>query len=96
MTPSPVYLKKRAIYLSKELKEKLADEIDSKKDYFTNTDDYPKAFRAGACENAGKEKTKFEILLFWRDNETNIQRAIEVETVTENDKWLINKVTSKE
>ncbi len=95
MTPSAEYLEKREEYLSIDLIEQLPTEFDSAKDYFTNSDDYPKAFRAGSCENAGKDKTKFEVLLFWRKNETNIQREIEVEAINQNDKWLVNKVTSK-
>jgi hypothetical protein len=95
MTPSSTYLEKRKEYLSKELLKQISGNIDSKKDYFTQTDDYPKAFRAGGCENAGKDTTKFEILLFWRNNEKNMQREIEVEAIKENNKWFVNKVTSK-
>jgi hypothetical protein len=95
MKPSAEYLDKRKDYLSSDLQKQLADEIDSATDYFTQTEDYPKAFRAGSCENADKDKTKFEILLFWRNDGKNIQREIEVEAIRENDKWLVNKVASK-
>lgn len=96
MNPSKEYIEKREEYLSSDLLKQLSSETNSEIDYFTQTDDYPKAFRAGGCENASKEMTKFEILLFWRNDEKNIQREIEVEVVRENDKWLVNMVRPKE
>lgn len=95
MKPSAENLAERKKFLSKELQENLARENDSKKDYFTQTDDYPKAFRVGSCENSASGRAKFEILLFWRRNEINIQREIKVEAVRENGKWLVDKVASK-
>ncbi len=95
MKPSAENLEKREKYLSKELKDKLAQQKEPAKDYFTDTDDYPKAFRAGKCETLDKNKTKFEILLFWRTDEKNIQREIDVEAIKENDRWLIYKVLPK-
>ncbi|MGI8670106.1 MAG: DUF3828 domain-containing protein [Aridibacter sp.] len=95
MKPSAKNLEKREKYLSKELKAKLANQSETAKDYFTQTADYPKAFRVGKCKTLDKNRTKFEILLFWRTDEKNIQREIDVEAVKENNKWLINKVTAK-
>ncbi len=95
MKPSAENFKQREKYLSKELQDNLAKQTETAKDYFTQTDNYPKAFRAGKCETAGENKTKFEILLFWRTNEKNIQKEIEVEAIKENNKWLIDKVTPK-
>ncbi len=94
MQPSAENLTKRKKFLSNDLLEKLGQE-NSKKDYFTQTDDYPKAFRVGSCENSGNDRAKFEILLFWRRDEINTQRAIIVEAVNENGQWLIDKVSSK-
>lgn len=95
MKPSSENLKKREKYLSKNLNAELATQTDTAKDYFTQTDNYPKAFRVGKCETVNNEKTNFEILLFWRTNEKNIQREITVETVKENNKWVVNKVLPK-
>lgn len=95
MKPSTDYLKKREKFVSDELLKRLQTQLESPKDYFTQSEDYPKAFRAGACENAGKEKTKFEILLFWRTNEQNIQREILVEAIKEKNNWKVNKVSPK-
>lgn len=95
MKPSEENLEKRKRFLSKELIKNLSESQEEKKDYFTQTDDYPKAFRAGKCEDVGKDKTKFEILLFWRTNNQNIQREIEVETIKEDNEWKINSVSPK-
>lgn len=95
MKPTAENLKKREVYLSQNLQTQLAQQTGSAKDYFTQTADYPKAFRAGKCEDTGKDKTNFGILLFWRTNDINIQREIKVETIKENNNWLVNKVTPK-
>jgi hypothetical protein len=95
MAPSEEYLKVRGKFLSSELEKRISAEITSKRDYFTRTEDYPKAFRAGKCKTAGKDRTKFEILLFWRTEEENIQREIEVEAIKKDNDWLIDRVTSK-
>ncbi len=95
MKPSEENLRQREKFLTAELKQNLAAQADSKTDYFTATDDYPKAFRVGGCDVKGEGKTVFEVLLFWKDNTRSEQREIEVETVKQNDKWLINKVEKK-
>lgn len=64
-------------------------------DVFTvKSDDFPKAFRIGACRVAAPDRTIFEVLVFWKTDTRNEQRAIEVETVRQNDKWLINKIAN--
>jgi len=85
-------LQKRERFLTDELKQNLAAQAESAKDYFTTTDDYPKAFRVGECEVLDDNKTVFQIVLFWKDDTRSEQREIKVETVKQNDKWLIDKV----
>jgi hypothetical protein len=92
MKPSKENLKLRARFLTDELKQNLAAQADGKIDYFTATDDYPKAFRVGGCEVANENKTVFEVVLFWKDDARSEQREIKVETVKQNDNWLINNV----
>ncbi len=87
-------LQRREKFLTEDLKSNLAAQIDDAKDYFTATNDYPKAFRVGSCEVAGENKIIFQIVLFWRDDTRNEQREVKVESVKQNDKWLINKVTN--
>ncbi|MDQ3750369.1 MAG: YbjP/YqhG family protein [Acidobacteriota bacterium] len=84
-------LQKRERFLTDKLKQNLAAQAESSKDYFTATDDYPKAFRVGDCSVAGENKVVFQVVLFWKDDTRSEQREIRVETVKQNDKWLIDK-----
>ncbi|MDQ3181722.1 MAG: YbjP/YqhG family protein [Acidobacteriota bacterium] len=89
-------LKQRERYLSNELKQKLENQPDGATDYFTATDDYPKAFRIGNCEMVEpNKKINMQVLLFWKTDTRSEQREIYVEIIKENDNWLVNKVESK-
>ena len=94
MKPSAENLKRREKFLSKELLQTFAASNETAKDYFTATEDYPKAFRIGGCEIITQEKTVFEVLLFWKDDARSEQRAITVEVAKQDDKWLINKINN--
>ncbi|MDQ3323374.1 MAG: YbjP/YqhG family protein [Acidobacteriota bacterium] len=83
----------REKYLSRELIENLSKKDESAVDYFTATDDYPKAFRVGDCEVIEPEKrVNFGVLLFWKTDTRSEQREIRVEAVRENGKWSVNRV----
>ena len=91
MKPSEDYLKRREKFLTADLKNLIAQNLSDKRDYFTATDDYPRAFRVGSCEVVAPDRTLFGVLVFWKDDIRNEQREIKVEVVKENDRWLINK-----
>jgi hypothetical protein len=95
MKPSAENLELRKKYLSENLIQKLSSQNEEKIDYFTQTDDYPKAFRVGGCEDISPERTAFEILIFWKTPTRSEQRALKVETLKENSKWTIEKVETK-
>lgn len=95
LKPNQANLEKIRPALTANLFEELKSKNESAFDYFTQTEDYPKAFRVGGCEAISENKTIFEILLFWKDEVRNEQREIKVETVKESGKWLINKVETK-
>ena len=92
MKPSTENLQASGKFLSDELKRDLAAQPFTATDYFTATDDYPKAFRVGNCEVVDDNKTIFQIVFFWKTDTRNEQREVKVETIKQNDKWLINKV----
>jgi hypothetical protein len=94
MKPSAENLKQRQKFLTEGLNQQLRQQPEREaKDYFTATDDYPKAFRVGECKAAeGENKTVFGVLLFWKDERRDEQKEIRVEVVKENNNWLINKV----
>ena len=91
-------LKLRQKFLTPELFQILSQKPDSAIDYFTNSDEPPKAFRIGSCEviEPGK-KTSLSAVFFWRDNTTekSRQKEVQVEAVKENNEWLVNKVEAK-
>lgn len=95
MRPSPENLKFREKFLTKELFDSLSRRPESPVDYFTATENYPKAFRLGSCEVGSPEGTSLQVLLFWRDDTKSEQKEVTVEAVKTNNKWLINKVLER-
>ncbi len=86
-------LRQRERFLSGALVENLSKQSDGETDYFTQTSDYPKAFRVGGCEVVEPEKrANLGVLLFWKTDTRSEQKEIHVEAVRENGKWLINRV----
>jgi len=86
-------LRQREKFLSGKLIENLSRNDESATDYFTATDDYPKAFRIGSCAVVESEKrVSLGVVLFWKTDARSEQREINVEAVKENDRWLVNKV----
>ncbi len=93
MKPSKENLRKREKFLSDELNRALAaPQTETATDYFTRTDDYPKAFRIGECAAANENRTVFQVVLFWKDDARSEQREVKIEAVKQNGKWLINSV----
>lgn len=95
LKPSAENLKQNEKFLSNNLKKQLERQPETATDYFTQTDDYPKTFRVGECEIISPQKAVLGVLLFWKTETRSEQREIKVETVKENDQWLIDKVESK-
>ena len=92
MRPSAENLKAREQFLTSELIRSLSASAETAKDYFTATDNYPKAFRVGECTSGSDDKATFQVLLLWRDDTKSEQREVHVETVKIGDHWLINNV----
>lgn len=83
----------REKFLSRELIENLAKKDESAVDYFTATDDYPKAFRVGECKVVEPEKrVNLGVVLFWKTDTRSEQKEVRVEVLKENDKWSVDKV----
>ena len=94
MRPSPDNLKVREQFLTSELIKTLAGSSEVKKDYFTATDDFPKAFRVGECKAESIDKTSFQVVLLWRDDNRSEQKEVNVDAVNTGGKWLINAVSA--
>jgi Protein of unknown function (DUF3828) len=94
MRPSADAIKASQPYLTEDLSRALLTSADNPFDYFTQTDDYPRAFRIGSCTtNESNDKTELQVLLFWRDDNRTEQREVKVEAVKAGDRWLVNKVS---
>ena len=94
MRPSPENLKARAQFLTSELIKVLSASSETSRDYFTATENYPKAFRVGSCSSDSNDKVTLQVLLLWRDDTKSEQKEVHVETVKTGDAWLINKVSN--
>ncbi len=92
MKPSAEYLNLREKFLTADLKNTVSQNLAENRDYFTKTDDYPKAFRVGECEVAAPDKTIFGVLFFWKDDTRSEQREVKVEVIKQNEQWLVNKI----
>ena len=85
-------LKKREKFLTPEFFKSLQS-VAGENDIFTTKNiDFPKAFRVGGCQVIEPTITNIEVLLFWKDDKRSEQKAIHVEVIKQNDKWLINKI----
>ncbi|MEO6052146.1 MAG: hypothetical protein ABIP78_12560 [Pyrinomonadaceae bacterium] len=80
--------------MSSELIGSLSGANETARDYFTATDNYPKAFRVGECKSDADDRAALQILLLWRDDTKSEQKEVHVETIKVGDKWLINKVSN--
>ena len=92
MRPSSENLKAREKFLTSGLSQELSASTEQTRDYFTATEDYPKAFRVGECSSESDDKATLQVLLLWRDDTKNEQKEVHVEAGKVGDKWLINKV----
>ena len=79
-------------FLTPRLVGEIASLTARKRDYFTDTEDFPKAFRVGTCKADGDTVT-LQVLLLWRDDQASKQEEVKVQTVKSGDSWLIDKVS---
>lgn len=92
---SPENLKLRERFLTPELSKTMNSVEDEVDPFTTGTSDFPKAFRVGECSEISAEETEFQVLLFWRDDTRNEQRVIKVVAAKQNEKWLVDKISTK-
>ena len=93
MKPSAENLSLRKDFLTAGFYERAVKAVDGPEDIFTLTDNFPKAFRIGECRSADSAKATVQVLLFWRDDERNEQKQINVELTRAGDKWLVANVS---
>ena len=92
MRPSAEASAARHPFLTPSLSSKLNASAMSEFDYFTATDNYPRAFRVGDCQSDRDDSATLGVLLLWRDDTATDQRKISVDVVRSGDKWLLDGV----
>jgi hypothetical protein len=95
MTFSLADLRAREKFLTPEFTSRLRDSQEGTDPFTTGTSDIPKAFRAGECREISTERTAFEVLIFWKDDQRSEERRINVEMAKSGDNWLVDNVTTK-
>ncbi len=98
MHPTQENIRLREKYFTRGYATKLMHDEDSgtqlTRDLFTNSEDFPKAFRVGQCRvvEAGT-KVQFEVLMFWKDDEKSEQKPVVAFVRKVDDKWLIDSIS---
>ena len=93
MHPSAENIKARKDYLTADLFNTLSAVTDEKRDYFTDSENYPKAFRIGACTVGEGDSATLQVVLLWHSDIASEQKEVKVTVARSGDKWLIGKVT---
>jgi hypothetical protein len=79
-------------HLTERLATDLAASPAEGKDYFTQTEDFPMAFRVGSCSSETDDMTIFQVVLLWRDDDRDDQSEVKVTALRSGNKWLIDRV----
>ncbi len=95
MRPSAENLKARQAFLTTKLFDSLSTSTDEKLDYFTASEEYPKAFRIGSCTVVNSDSAILQVLLLWHNDTASKQKEVKVIVNKSDDKWLIDRVTDK-
>ena|SRR5436190_19197458 len=86
-------LKARERFLTSDLFKSLSASAGSE-DYFTKSAAPAKTFKIAKCDAPQPDKADIRVQLYWRDDAKTVQKEVNVETVRQNDTWLINKVSN--
>lgn len=93
MTPSAENLSAREKYLTPELKGRMNDGTFGSRDYFTDSEQFPKAFRIGTCELSSAGSANLQVVLFWRNEMESRQEEVHVRMILKDGSWLIDNVS---
>jgi hypothetical protein len=85
-------LKERERFLTPRFAASLKEQESENDVFTTNSTDIPKAFRVGVCTETAPDRTKFQVLLFWRSDDRTEQRPIDVEVVLTDVGWRVDNI----
>ncbi len=92
---SAAELEQRRKFLTPEYYESLGGSPADADAFTTGTGDTPKTFRIGACEELSPERTRFAVLIFWKDDVRDEQRTIHADMKLVGDRWLVDKIETR-
>lgn len=87
-------LEKRRSLMTPRLAESTLEAASGTADPFSGGAGVPRAFRVGECVASSDDRATLKVLLFWRDGETSTQRAVDVDTVRDGEKWLLDRISN--
>jgi hypothetical protein len=93
LKPSEESIEARSIGLTARFAAKLRAERPEAVDPFTLTEDYPRAFKLGACKRQNDGSVVLEVQLLWRDKEMTKQESVDALMVGKDGKWLIDGIS---
>jgi hypothetical protein len=94
MHPTAESIRLRERFLTPAFLGRLRDQPTTTIDPFTNTEEFPKAFRVGECKVIEPGKSvRFEVLLFWKDDVKSQQKPVFTSMKKENGDWQIDSVS---
>jgi len=93
LKPSEESIEARSIGLTERFAAKLRTEKPESVDPFTLTEDYPRAFKLGACEAKADGSVVLEVQLLWRDKDMTKQESVDALMVEKDGKWLIDGIS---
>jgi len=92
MRLTPANVRAREQFLTPRLVSRLVSMGEPAKDYFTATENFPKAFRVGECSVNSAHSVTLQILLLWKDDTSSDQKEVRVVAFREGGMWLIDEV----
>lgn len=96
LAPSVDDLNRKRRFLTPGLFQSLMSRTDVSEDYFTGTSDYPRAFRVGTCTSESTDRVRFDVRLFWRDDNRSEEREVTVTMARSDGSWLFEQVVRKQ
>ncbi len=92
MSINPEGLEARDRFLTPGFVEKLKAEGVEGDPFTVGSGDPPRAFRPGRCQLLPDGRTAFDILVFWKDDESTKQQRITAVLKNFDNKWLIDEI----
>lgn len=85
-------LEKRQPYLTERFRESVEKSTEDSDPFTLRDNDFPKSFRIGQCNVESADSTKFDVLIFWKDDTRSEQRKLIATMKLAGDRWLLDGI----